>query len=328
MLHIFFSVLEMRGNLKKTVVIVVLTILTLALFSTLVGQSVKADTSEVNILSYTWYVAQTNSLATYTGDLVIVGELQNVGTNVIGTAFVLGNAYNATGTLLDSSEGQAYIYALAPGQKAPFSIDLTPENSITQDQSWVADATNITVQAAYVSDINTTQYSALTATGLTASMIGGAYTVSGSVHNTGSQTTGNVWVETTFYNASGTVLSFNITDYISTELAPGDSATFISTPTDNTPVLSSEITNYSVFIQNSPFVAPVTPTPSPTPTAQPTATPTPSSTAGSGLTLPGSSLLIIIIVIVVVVAVVAVVLVLFRKRTALPPPPPPPPPPT
>ena len=170
---------------------------------------------------------------------------------------------------MDSSEGQAYIYALAPGQKAPFSIDLTPENSITQDQSWVADATNITVQAAYVSDINTTQYSALTATGLTASMIGGAYTVSGSVHNTGSQTTGNVWVETTFYNASGTVLSFNITDYISTELAPGDSATFISTPTDNTPVLSSEITNYSVFIQNSPFVAPVTPTPSPTPTAQP-----------------------------------------------------------
>ena len=37
----------------------------------------------------------------------------------------------------------------------------------------------------------------------------GTYTVTGTVQNTGEQKTGNVWVLTTFYNASGTTLFRN-----------------------------------------------------------------------------------------------------------------------
>ena len=59
-------------------------------------------------------------------------------------------------------------------------------------------------------------------------------------------------VVTSFYNASGEIVSFNITSYLDsnsggTSFAPGDSSSFTATPTDNTPTLSSEIANYSLL---------------------------------------------------------------------------------
>ena len=143
--------------------------------------------------------------------MVAVGEVENVGSNVIGSVFVIGYAYNSTGAILDSNGADAYAYYLLPGQKAPFYIDFIPESSITEDQSWVPSVSNVTVEVAYVIDTNATQYSGLTSTVTSASNVDGTYTVTGTVQNTGDETAGNVWVDTTFYNASGSVVGLNFT---------------------------------------------------------------------------------------------------------------------
>ena len=51
---------------------VIIAALVLAAFSVLSTQSVKAATSEANVLSYSWYVAPSNTvLASAPGDLII-----------------------------------------------------------------------------------------------------------------------------------------------------------------------------------------------------------------------------------------------------------------
>jgi hypothetical protein len=319
--------------LKKIITAVILAALILAAFSMLPAPSVRADTSEAQILSYSWHVAPANAiLPEYIGDLIAVGEVQNVGSNVIGYVIVTGAAYNSTEQVVASAEAQAFGNNLAPGQKAPFYLDFTPENSVTQDQSWVNDTTNVTVSVSYVNDTTETPYSGLVIpTGAVTSYLDstGTFTVTGTVQNTGDETTGNVWVVSTFYNASGTVVSLNYTNFLSNSLAPGNSVSFTATPTDNSAQLSREIANYSVLIQSTPLTVSATPTPSPSPSPTPTATP---STQPTQSPAPISSGLIYAVVgAIVVVVVVLAALLLLRKRHKNaqfePPPPPPPPPP-
>jgi hypothetical protein len=320
-----FNVSEMKVNLKKTMVVLILAALTLSGFSILLGPGVKAETSDVKVLSYSWYVAPINTvLAAYTGDLVAVGEVQNVGSNVLGSVFVVGTAYNSTGRILASEEAQAYVYDLLPGQKAPFYIDFIPQNSVTQDQSWVPSVSNVTVSVVYASETNAAQYSGLTSAGVKASDVDGAYTVTGTVQNNGSETVGYVWVDTTFYNSSGSVVGFNYTNYLVDSFAPGQSVPFTVTPTDNSEELSSEITSYSLLIQSEPLTTSASPTPSASTysSLEPTATPTSSL---SGKYSGSLDLIYAVIVIVVIVVVAAMALVFLRKSHNLPPPPPQPP---
>ena len=272
------------------------------------------------------------------GDLVAVGEIQNVGSNVIGTVSVVGLAYydnstDSTQTLLDSNNAYIYINNLPAGQKAPFYIDFIPENSITNDTSWVPSVNNVTVVVNYASDTNATQYSGLTIPSSTYDDSSGTFTVTGTVKNTGDQTAAYVWVDTTFYNASGTVVAMNYTNYLTDSFAPGQSLPFTATPTDNTVQLSSEITNYSSLVQYTSLTASPTPTPSPSPTATPTSTATASPPPTQSPVSTLSWLTYIAVgAIVIVVVVIAVTVLLLRKRHVnaqfdLPPPPPPPPPP-
>jgi len=72
-------------------VVAVLAVLTLAAFSMLLAPKAKADLSEARVLSYSWYVAPAStSEAEYTGDLITVGEVQNVGSNIINSVAVRG----------------------------------------------------------------------------------------------------------------------------------------------------------------------------------------------------------------------------------------------
>ena len=307
----------------------------------LLGPKVRADASEVKVVSYSWYVAPSSSVLSENGggDLVAVGEIQNVGSNVIGTVSVVGLAYydnstDSTQTLLDSNNAYIYINDLPAGQKAPFYIDFIPENSITNDTSWVSSVNNVTVLVNYAGDTNATQYSGLTTSAVTSSVdSSGTFTVTGTVQNTGDQTAEYIWVDTTFYNASGTVVAMNYTNYLIDSFAPGQSLPFTATPTDNTVQLSSEITNYSSLVQYTSLTASPTPTPSPTPTATPTSTPTASPTPTRSPVFTLSWLTYLAVgAIVIVVVVIAVTVLLLRKRHEnaqfdLPPPPPPPPPP-
>jgi len=326
--------------LKKVITTVILVALILASFTTILSASrVKADLSEARILSYSWYIApSTTVLAQNPGDLVVVGEVQNVGSNIIGSVIITGFAYNSSGTALDSTSFQAFGTDLLPGQISPFYLDFLPVLDVAQDtmtNSYTASVTNVTVQVVVVSDTNVTQYSGLATESVTSYLDNtGTFTVSGNVQNNGTKTVGNVWVLATFYNSSGTVVGLNETAYLdpSGSLAPGDSVAFIATPADSPAELSNgevNITSYSLLIQSSPLVGSPSPTPSTSATSSPPPTsPTASSTKSPAPVSSGLIYEVAVVAIVVVVAVLAAMLLLRKrhKNAQFEPPPPPPPP--
>ena len=281
---------------------------------------VKADTSEVKILSYSWYVAPQSVIAAYPDDLVAVGEIQNVGSNNLANVYVVGTAYDANGTALASAGQAVFGNYLLPQQKAPFYLDFNPDLSPTGDLSWVPSVASVNVTVASFADTTDSLYSGLSLSS-TSSASSGIYTVAGTITNNGNQASGNVWVVTTFYNASGTVVSLNYTNYLRNSLAPGQSVGFTATPTDNYP--STEITSYSALLQSQLQVtATATPQPTTQPITSPTTTTQPTSTVTPGQGQGTDSTAIIIAAAVVAILVVAAVLLLVKNRKKTPPPPP------
>ncbi len=314
---------SLNANQRKSLAIIILIALVLSAYGFLKAPDVKAQVSDAKVLSFTSYVAPSNTIiASYVGDLIVVGEIQNVGSNTLGYVYVGGNAYNSTGEVLASEETRVLGSFFAPGQKAPFYIDFQPEASVTGDQSWIPDVANITV---YVTYVNVTQprYTGvgIPQGGSTAYLNSGTYTVSGLVQNNGNQTTGAVGVITTFYNATGAVIGLNYTDFISNSLSPGQSATFTATPTDNSAQLSSQIANYSVIVQTLAYTAP---TPTPSTSSNPTSSPSPPATTPSSSASPqptltpspptGPSTIVYVVAGVAVVVIVIAALFFLRKR--------------
>jgi len=316
---------QLKGNSKKATIIVILAVLTLTAFSALVAPRAKAaDLSEAKVVSYSWYVAPaTTSEAEYTGDLITVGEVQNIGSNIINSVAVRGEAYNSTGDLVAWSLASFQLSGILPGQKAPFYMDFTPENSNTTDQSWVPDVTNVSITINTVRDTNSTPYSGLITA---ASSVGSSnpFTVIGIIQNNGGETTGSIATVTTFYDASGTVVALNFTNYLTDSLAPGATIQFSATPTDNTAQLSAKIATYAVLVQSVPLNASPSPSPSASsspsastsPTSSPTVTPSGSAQpSGSAEPQPNdSSWLIYAVVGVVALVVVAVAVFVVLKR--------------
>ncbi|MGA2524308.1 MAG: FxLYD domain-containing protein [Candidatus Bathyarchaeia archaeon] len=271
-----------------------------------------SDVSHAQVLSYNWYVAPSNThLSTEPGDLVIVGEIQNVGSNIIGDASVEGTALDSGGNVLAEEKGTVFVFHMLPGQKAPFYIDFTPASGSTGDLSWVSSIKSVKVSVSSVTDTSAAQYSGLAIPfgGSVGSILNNnTYTVVGYIENNGTETAGDVWVVTTFYNAAGMVVALNFTSYLANSLAPGAEVPFWATPADNTPALSNEIANYTVQIDSLPSTSS-------------TSTSTP-STSNRGF--PTTTLVIAV----VLVAVAAAAILALRKRQKSPLPPPPPPPPS
>ncbi|MGD6934549.1 MAG: FxLYD domain-containing protein [Candidatus Bathyarchaeia archaeon] len=300
---------------KQLLTLILLCALTLTCFTALSSVQVKADSSDVKILSYSWYAAPTNDMATNAGDLVVVGEVQNVGTKNILAIHLNAIAY-VNGTQVDTTSFQPYGNNLKPGQKAPFYLDFLPEYSVTGDLSWVGNVTDVIVYVGYIEYSDLEMYQGLTVSSEN-STASGVYSVVGSVQNTGSETIGDVRVVTTFYDASGTVVSLNYTEVLSDSLAPGSSVSFVANPVDNYP--ASNITSYSTLVQST-IQLPETTT---TPTSTPSATPTPSSTGTATPTQTTGQAsqdytLIIVAVIAIVVIVGAVIAILMRSRSKSP----------
>ena len=297
---------------------VIIAVLVLAAFSILSMQSVKASASEATVLSYSWYVApSTTVIASEPGDFIVVGEVENVGSNIIGNVTVEGTAFNSTGQELASTTTQAFVYDMLPGQKAPFYLDFTAASSTTDDLSWVSSVSCVSVTVTSVTDTNATQYSGLTIpTGGSSPYIpgNGSYIVVGTIVNNGTQVAQDPWVAATFYNSNGTVIGLNFTDYLTTELAPSDELRFFATPTDDTSQLTSEIAYYTLTVDSLTLSNGASSQPASSSTA---------SLSTSTTQLP--TLLIVVVVVVIVVVIAA--LMLLRKRQKTPPPLPPPPPP-
>jgi hypothetical protein len=275
---------------------------------------VQAAVSDAKILSYSWYVADNNVLAAYSGDLVAVGEIQNVGTTNLGKTYVTGWAY-INDTLVATTQHLVLGNNLKPNQKAPFYLDFTPASSETGDLTWVPLVTKVVVAVTYVYNTDLDMYQGLTATS-DSSTSGGIFTVAGTVKNEGSQTIGDVRVVTTFYNSSGTVVSLNYTNVLSNSLAPDATVSFSAAPTDNFP--SADITSYAVLVQST---IPQESTPTPTPTSTvPTATPSATATASTSPTQtptadnPDNTILIVAIAVVVLIVLAVSILILTKKR--------------
>jgi hypothetical protein len=305
------------ANLKKTIIVVILAALILAALPVFTIPNAKASASEAKVLSYSYYTAGANSvLASKTGDLVVVGEVQNVGSGIINNVTVTGTAYNSNGTELGSAEGLVFVFEMTPGQKAPFSIDIPSLSSTNTNPYWASSVSSVTISVLSVTDTSTAPYTGLTVPQQPTSFNNsGTYETVGTIVNNGSETVGYLWVVTTFYNSAGTVVGLNFTDYLITPSAPlyqGHPTRWVATPADNTATLTNEIASSAYVIDTIPYSS----------STQNQNTPTPTATGSSS---PFPLLPVVVVVVIIVVAVVA--LMLLRKRPEAQPPPPPPPPP-
>ena len=300
------------AHMKKTIAVMIIAALILAAIPALMLPNAKADASEARVLTNSFYVAPSSGfMASKAGDLVVVGEIQNVGSGFLQNVSLTATALNSNGTTLGTAQGIAFVYQTPPGQKAPFAIDFSPANT------WSSNVASVSVSVLAVTDAVTPPYSGLKFVETPANITGSPYMVVGTIVNKGSQTMQHVWVVTTFYDSVGTVIGLNFTNYLPSEAAtvrPNDPIHYVATPADNTVALSNAIASYSIVIDSIPLG-------SSSSSGGPTATPT--GSAGSSPAFP--TLPIIVLVVVAVVAVVA--LLFLRKRPETQPPPPPPPPP-
>ena len=296
--------------MKKILAVIIIAAFVLAAFTLLVG-NVNADASEATVVTYSQYVASsTSTIASAPGDLIVVGELRNIGANIIGNVTVQGSALSANGQTLAVTSSQAFTYYMLPGQKAPFYLDFAAQSSSTQDLSWVPSVTHVMISVTSVQDVSMRQYANVkVGYDINYTDDSGLYVVRGTVENSGNLVAEEPWVVTTFYDASGTVVGLNFTDFLTSSLSPNGGVLFFATPADNNTQLTSQIVNYAFQVDSLTL------------TNSTSTSPTPTST---GSTSPTGQIPILPIVIVVVLVVVAVAaLMLFNsRRKQLPPPPP------
>jgi len=301
------------ANLKKTMAVVLVAALVLGAFAILTVPNAKAQNlTDLKVLSYSYYIANQTSVnpTANVGDVVIVGEVQNVGSGVIGNGTTVGGtALDANGTTLASSMGLVFAYEMKPSDKAPFYIDLG-------SGSWVSSLSTVSVQVTQVVYATTPLYVGLTIPNDAVSDLenDGNFTVVGTIQNNGTQSV-HVWAVVTFYNAAGTVVAMNFTDYLFPDpIQPTGVTRFVAEPMDNTAQLSSEISSYAYVLDALPVGSQTQTTSTPTP---------PSGSSSSPTQIP--LLPIIVVVVIVVVAAAALLMLRNRQKAALPPPPPPPP---
>ena len=92
---------------------VVLSLLSLGL--TLVPRAF-SQTQDIKIVSYSYYFDSS-------GNLDVVGEVQNVGPNTVNPVILTGSVYSSSGVDQADSYTQVWVSYLAPQQEAPFYME-------------------------------------------------------------------------------------------------------------------------------------------------------------------------------------------------------------
>jgi hypothetical protein len=300
------------NNLKKIISILIISVLVLAAFTMIAG-NVKAQSGEVSVLTYSQYIAPASStLAVSPGDLIVVGELRNIGSNIIGNVTVQGTALGANGQTLAVTSSQAFVYYMKSGQKAPFYLDFTAGSSQTQDLSWVPSVSHVLVSVISVQNVNQRQYEGAKVTyDMNYTDHAGLYVVRGTVVNEGGLIAQQPWVVTTFYDASGTVVGLNFTNFLTSTLSTNGGVLFFAVPADNNTDVTSKIKNYSFQVDSLTFDNSLI-------TSSPTSTASDSGSSADQIPI----LPIAIVLVLVVIALAALMLFRSRKKMPLPPPPP------
>lgn len=301
--------------MKKNAIFVLVTVSIIA-FCLASIPNVFSQTQDIKILSSSWHISP------YTNDLVVIGEAQNTGPNVIDYIIIAGTFSNANGTALMSSHTAGYATQILPQEKTPFYMDFSPE-SVIGDYVWGSGGiTNITLSVTVANQTDKRQYPDLAVTSSTATTdANGDYLVTGVVQNTGTQPTNKTWVLATFYDSGGIAIGMGYSAYLSpASIPPGGVAPFTIYPLDYAQSLVDKIASYGLLIQTLLTASSTTPTPSPssTPTSSsspsPSSSPTPTSTGpGTGTNIPDVYLYAAIAAVIVVIAI-AVAALVWRKR--------------
>ena len=313
--------------MKKTPIhlLFMLTICSLGLVLVPTAQSQVSETQNIQIGSHNWYI---DSL----GNLVVVGEVQNIGPDVIDQVILTGTASTLDGLSSTSFTG-VFVAQLLPQQKAPFNMDFqSPQGA----NGWYS-VGDINLFVAVANSTSSYQYPDLKITSSSASVgttgnYNGAYMVTGTLQNTGTQAATNLTVVGTFFNSTGAVVGVGYTNYLEPRtLNPSESLNFQIAAFDlnqsDVPT-RLKIASYSLLVQtrgpllqgtaptSTPYTGSVGGAQNPTPTLAPGQTTQPSQNqtdSGSGNSST-SSIVYVAVAAIVIIAVVATFLVLKRRN--------------
>ena len=245
--------------LKRFVVIFVCVLLFVSMFVVSVP-TVCSQSTNVEVLSYSWYISSSQNFA------AVIGEFQNVGQNNI--EFVALTGYVDTFAEDDEawSTNTGYSSEILPQQKVPFVLYFFPDKSYSGSFDWgSANFNNVWFEVIASTETENYQYPNLEIVDDSSEIeIDGTFTVTGNIKNTGNEPTGKVWVVATFYNASGSVVATGFSDYlIPNSLEAGQTASFTVNTIDAVPNLTNEmrllaykITSYSLLIQTEAPIIP------------------------------------------------------------------------
>jgi hypothetical protein len=309
--------------MKKTAIYVLIVFCAAFLFVTFVPKAF-CQTNIMTVKSYSSYISAD------TGDFIVVGEVQNNGTETITYGSLTGTVYSNDGQALAEAY-YWYIYAtqLLPGDVAPFYMGFSAQYSISENIDWTNQSIGrIDLQPFGISNTSAPLNLTLSITEETphADPGNGNFNVSGLVVNEGTKDMENVQVVGAFYNSSGTVIAVGYTSYLSSPALPsGHTVQFSVSPHDSIPEIMSKITSYRLHVISTGVPLAPTATPSSTPTASAFPTPsesinpsailTPSPSANADTT-PESNYPIIGAVAVVVVVVIALAFLLKKRSKA------------
>ena len=293
----------MKKTLTCLLILLVASSLTLIIAPNASGQTINAKILD----NYTYYE---DSL----GYLVVIGEVQNIGSSVIANVSLTGSI--ATNTV--TAQGNCYIWGnyLLPGQKAPFYMEFYQQDQSTIWTGVTKSDISLTVYSA--PETSQYQYQGVQITSSQATPTAtGEYWVTAQLQNNGTQTAQGVVVVATFFNSEGQACGSGYIDSISS-IAAGASTT-VKVPCwdlNQTIVASTQkITAYSLLVQvESPLQtdgnAPVV---SNNPTPVPAGTTAVSNGSGSQTT-GNDQTTNIILVVAVTIALVAVAAILITQR--------------
>jgi hypothetical protein len=282
--------------MKKSVILAFVVTITMVLCMTLIPK-VFSQPDNIQVLSYNWYINPASP------DLVtVVGEVQNVGPNIIDNVGVVATFYASDGTPIAGDSGTSLTNQILPQQKAPFYIIVPTYDSLT-GFSWDPQSIDyLTILVYRAEPTESSQYQGLEISSHESSTDAyGNYMVTGVVKNTGTQSTTQASVVATFYNSTGSVVAVGTSYLTPSSIAPGSTASFKIYPNAYLAV-AGQVSSYSLLIQTQNTTPSATPTPSPT--ASPSLSPTPTPTeAGNGNGIPDTYVYAAAAVVIICVAI-------------------------
>ena len=268
-----------------------------------------SQAQNLKVISYSYYFAN--------GNLIVVGVVQNNGSNTITNAYITGSVIDSKGVDQADSASQLLVQYITPQGESPFYMTFNNGPNSAPDGTWgTVVISNVDFSLASSNATSNYQYPGLQITKESGSVsnsgsYAGAYMVNFTIKNTGSQTAQNIWVVGTFYNSTGTVIGIGYTPFLTpASLAPSQTVSYFINALDLNQQQVPQaliITSYTLTVQSAEPV--VQGSPPPISTNSPPSTP--QSTGSNGST---NKTEIYAIVAVVVILVVAGTVLALRKR--------------